>query len=515
MVCRVNDANDAGLGQSGDHIRPGESGAGTEGGLARRPFAWARRGVLAATLLAVALVPYPVIGSASVPSSTSCRTNCRHTAAVGKVLWSRRLPGTWTASTGLAGTVPVHGQAYAAVGNGVAVVGLGVSLRAYNSRTGRPRWQVDLPGFPAGSAIVSVRVWPGVVTAGVAYGPGSRSRAEIVLDSTTGRQLRRYPATPFGGAVWATARTTVVVGPGAVTAYANATGHVRWRRPTGAAAQAWQVDGADLYVTVAADGYLGAQPVTALRRIDVATGLETTVRPSAPSFPGTLSGVVGNVVLFSAASGVTAYDGLTGLRIWSVNGVVPEGTDPAQGRFYLTQGTSLLEVSPLTGQVVARAPGSAVAGSAGLFAVRNGVALGLDQGADGEAWGYDVRAQRVTWTVAGLPWPHYFVDISGIGGSAQPDGATVVVAACRKLAPQSAGQPSASGSGSTPVSPGSTPSPSTSAASTPSASASTASAPAATPSAPASTPSAPSSVQPTPTPPGQTCQDPELVAIYR
>ena len=168
----------------------------------------------------------------------------------------------------------------------------------------------------------------------------------------------------------------------------------------------------------------------------MSTGRETIVRPSASSFSGTLSGVVGNVVLFSSATGVTAYDGLTGLSTWSLAGVVPEGTDAAQGRFNLTQGTSPLAVDPLTGHVTARAPGSAVAGSAGMFAVRGGVALGLDQGASGEAWGYDLSAQRVIWTASHLPWPHYFVDTSGIGGSAEPDGATVVVAACGKLGPK-------------------------------------------------------------------------------
>jgi outer membrane protein assembly factor BamB len=266
-------------------------------------------------------VPYPVIGSASVPS-TSCHAGagvkCRPAGAAGRILWSRTLPGAWAASAGLTGTAPVSGQAYVAVGHGVAAIGVGMSLRAYNARTGRLQWRADLPGFPAGSSIVSVRVWPGVVTAGVTYDGGSR--AEIVLNSTTGKQYHWYSATPFGGAVSATTQTTVVVGPGAVTAYANATGKVRWRRPTGAVAQAWQVDGSDLYVTVAAGGYQGTQPVTALRRIDLATGLESIVRPSASSFPGTLSGVVENVVLFSSASGVTAYDGLTGLRLWSRGG---------------------------------------------------------------------------------------------------------------------------------------------------------------------------------------------------
>ncbi len=453
----------------------------------RRSFTWARRGVLAATLLAVALVPYPIIGSASVPSTT-CRTNCHQTGAAGKILWSRGLPGAWTASNGLTGTVPVHGQAYVAVGNGVAVVGLGMSLRAYNSRTGQPQWQTDLHRFPANAAIVSVRVWPEVVSAGVAYGPGRGDRAEVVINSVTGQEYRWYPATPFGGAVSATAQTTVVVGPGAVTAYDNTSGHVRWRRPTGPADQAWQTDGPDLYVTVAADGYLGSAPVTALRRIDMATGQEAIVRPSAASFPGSLSGVVDNVVLFADSTGVTAYDGLTGLRIWSLAGVVPEGTDLAGSRFDLTQGTSLLEVDPLTGHITGRAPGSAVAGSAGMFAVRDGVALGLDQGSSGEAWGYQVSAQRVIWTASHLPWPHYFVDASGIGGSAEPDGATVVVAVCAKLGPPAT---AASASGS---------------------------APSASPSTPASdagAPSASGSAAATPAPSGQSCQDPELVAIYR
>ena len=148
-------------------------------------------------------------------------------------------------------------------------------------------------------------------------------------------------------------------------------------------------------------------------------------------------------MLFSSSSGVTAYDGLTGLWLWSLRGAVPESTDPSQGRFYLTQGTSLLEVDPTSGQVLARASGSAVAGSAGLFAVRNGVALGLDQGANGEAWGYDVSTQQVVWTASRVPWPHYFVDLGGLGGSAEPDGAKVIVAACGKLGPKSAPSPSA------------------------------------------------------------------------
>ena len=482
---------------------------------ARRPasFAWARRAVLAAAVLAVAFVPYPVIGTTSVPSAGACHGPCRPAGAAGRVLWARPLPGQWAASSGLAGTVPVSGQAYAAIGDGVAVVGLGTGVRAYSSRTGKTLWNADLTGFPADASIVSVRAWPGVVTASVAYGPSAAVRAEVVLAGSTGHQIRRYSAAPFGGAVAASPQATVVVGATAVTAYDNRTGAVRWSRPTGPAAQAWQVDGPDLYVTEAADGYLGSAPVTALRRIDLNNGLESIVRPSAASFPGSFGSVVDDIVLFSAASGVTAYDGLTGLKLWSLAGAVPEGTDPAQERFYLTEGTTLIGVNPLTGHVTARASGSAVAGSAGMFSVRDGVALGLDQGPNGEAWGYDVRLQRVTWTSPGLPWPHYFVDISGIGGSAEPDGATVIVADCAKLAPESL--PGTPGTPGPPASGGSgTASPSAGRAS-PSGPAGTGTGSPAPGGSAAAGGSPSASASAAPPPPGQRCQDPRLIAIYR
>jgi hypothetical protein len=66
--------------------------------------------------------------------------------------------------------------------------------------------------------------------------------------------------------------------------------------------------------------------------------------------------------------------------------------------------------------------------------VRGKVALGLDSGQGGEAWGYSMAAARVIWTASGLPWPHYFSDLSGLGGSADESGSTVVVAVCAKLA---------------------------------------------------------------------------------
>jgi hypothetical protein len=470
-------------------VRPQRSGS----------FVWARRGVLAATLLAVALVPYPVAGSAAFPSAGACRGPCQRSGPAGRLVWASALPGQWTASSGLSGTVPVHGQAYAAVADGVAAVGVGTKLRAYNARTGETLWNVGLPGFPADASIVSVRVWPGIITAGVAYGPAAAARAEVVFDSSTGHQIRWYNAAPFGGAVAGSLRTTVIVGASAVTAYDNQTGAVRWTRPTGPAAQAWQADGADLYVTEAADGYLGPAPVTALRRIDLSDGLETIVRPSAAAFPGSLAGAVDEVVLFSQASGVTAYDGLTGLRLWSLPGSVPEGTDPGQQRFYVTEGTTLVGVDPLTGRITARASGSAVAGSAGMFAVWNGVALGLDQGPNGEAWGYDVGLQRVIWASPALPWPHYFVDLSGIGGSADPAGATVVVAGCAKLARASPPIPGASGAaGSSAPGSSQSASPATGSAGTSSAG-----------------PASSASPSTTAAPPGRLCQSPQLIAIDR
>jgi len=146
--------------------------------------------------------------------------------------------------------------------------------------------------------------------------------------------------------------------------------------------------------------------------------------------------------------------------------------------------------------VTATVSGSAVGGSAGLYAVRDGVALGLDQGPNGDAWGYDIGAQRVILAAAGLGWPHYFVDLSGVGGSADPTSNLVVIAACAQLAPSSpaSASPSASPSG-TPVP---TPAQTATASATPAVSGSASGTP-----SPGASPSAP----------GQGCLRPELVAL--
>jgi PQQ-like domain len=404
-----------------------------------------RRWVLAAALLGVALVPYPVQGTTGVPPAAACRGGCRASGSVpSMVRWTAPLPGAWNVAPGLAGTVPASGLAYASVGGGLAAVGAGLTVTAYSSRTGMREWRVTLTGFPAGAAIVSVRAWPGEVTAGVSYRPagGAPRRTEVALSGTDGTPFGRYPAGAFGGAVAGSQQDTVVVGSAAVTSYDNTTGRIRWQRPTGPVAQAWRTDGTWLYVTESPGGFVGSAPVSALRRIDVATGAELVVRPlQGLSFQGTLSAAFDGVVLFSSAAGVTAYDGVTGALLWSAHGAVPEGTDYRPPRIYLTEGSNLVGVDPRTGQVEATASGSAVNGAAGVYVVRNGVALGLDQGGNGDAWGYDLAVQRVTLAASGLPWPHYFVDLSGVGGSADPAGNLVIIAACRQLAPVPATSP--------------------------------------------------------------------------
>ncbi len=481
-----------------------------------------RRWVLAAALLGVALVPYPVQGATEAPSADACRARCQAIASgavPSMVRWATPLSGAWNVAPGLAGTVPASGLAYAALGGGLAAVGAGLTVTAYSSQAGVLQWQDTLTGFPAGAAIVSVRAWPGEVTAGVSYRPaagngnqhpGAARRTEVVLSGANGTQVGRYPAATFGGAVAGRQKYTVVVGATAVTSYDNATGHVRWQRATGPVAPAWRTDGNWLYVAESPGGFVDSAPVTALHRIDLATGSELVVRPiEGLSFQGALSGAFDGVVLFSSAAGVTAYNGSTGVRLWSAHGAVPEGVDHSPRRIYLTEGSNLVGVDPQTGRIKATASGSAVNGAAGVYVVRNGVALGLDRGGGGDAWGYALAVQRVTRAAPGLPWPHYFVDLSGVGGSAGPVGNLVIIAACSQLAPGSPVPPGtsapASGSPAT-SSPGSATSTTTSPnpSSTPGTSSPSGSAIPATPD-PGASPSAPAGIQ--------GCMRPELVAL--
>ena len=237
------------------------------------------------------------------------------------------------------------------------------------------------------------------------------------------------------------------------------------------------------------------------------------------SFPGTLSGAFDGVVLFSSAAGVTAYNGSTGARLWSAHGAVPEGIDHSPRRIYLTEGSNLVGVDPQTGQVKATASGSAVNGAAGVYVVRNGVALGLDQGASGDAWGYALAVQRVTLAAPGLPWPHYFVDLSGVGGSADLAGNLVVIAACRQLAPRLPAQPSTSAPRVTPAPSSAPPSGPSSAPSSGAATSPTSSSPPSTSTPPASSATATPNPDASPSAtagtrePAQGCMRPELIAL--
>jgi hypothetical protein len=178
--------------------------------------------------------------------------------------------------------------------------------------------------------------------------------------------------------------------------------------------------------------------VPAVRRIDLLTGAEQTLRARSGTFAGALSavldvsdaaGAVHVVLLFSGADGITAY-GLDGRQLWRRRQAVLELVDDDHGVAYVASGSALIGIDVLTGTVTTRAA-SSVAGS--LYWVSDDVALGLDQNALGEAWGYSLSARRVVWTSTALPWPHFFVDLSGLGGSASRASDIVVLATCAQV----------------------------------------------------------------------------------
>lgn len=394
--------------------------------------------MLAVGLLALVLFPLPVLASDTPAKQPACHGSDCRAQPVSAQQWAKRLSGTWSAGTGPGtsgdgSTVPAIGQAYVAAGGGVAVLGTGLILTGYTLSHGKKLWQTTLSA-PAGTVIMSVRAWQGVVTAGL-LAPGDRSRTEVLIDALTGAEVRRYPAAVFGGAVAASKATTVIVGSATVTSYDNATGRVRWQRKT-AGGQSWQADGQKLYVAESPGGYLSSSPVTSLRVINLATGTERMLSsPVGRPFSGTLAIATGGAVLFASAVGVTAYSGSTGGVLWTMRDAVPEGTDPAAGLVYLTSASGALTgVDPLTGAVRTAVGGALTVGQAGLYLVRGGVAFGLDSGANGTAWGYSMAKGLVTWTSTVLPWPHFFSDLSGLGGSAAASGDTVVVTACPHLA---------------------------------------------------------------------------------
>ena len=67
----------------------------------------------------------------------------------------------------------------------------------------------------------------------------------------------------------------------------------------------------------------------------------------------------------------------------------------------------------------------------GVYGVRAGVALGLDAGAGGAVWGYSMAKRHVLWTAKALPWPHYFAEDGGVGGSVDAASGTVLLVTCQ------------------------------------------------------------------------------------
>jgi hypothetical protein len=388
----------------------------------RDSAAWARRLLLALVLLGAAVIP----GRASSQTAAHCAgSRCTRS---GSVLWVARLTGSWLAEPGVTGTVPAAGEAYAASAGQVAVLADGTTVTGYDATSGRVRWRSDLTGLPAGAAVISVRAWPATIAVGVSGPAGSsgQSRVEIVLSAASGRQIRAFPAAYYGGAACSSPSSTVIVGEHDVTGYASSTGRVLWERPAGTTAQTWATAGQDLYLPVSRGGYLAARPVTAIRRIDMTTGAEHTVRLRG-AFAGTLAGVVNGVALLAGGTELRAYSAQTGGLLWRRPAAAVELVDPARDTAYIAEGNSLSALLLSDGHLLGR-PAQSVA--AGLYAIRQGVALGLDQGALGLAWGYNMHTRRVVWTSGALPWPHFFVDSSGLGGSAGQDSSVTLVATC-------------------------------------------------------------------------------------
>jgi outer membrane protein assembly factor BamB len=392
--------------------------------IGRGAWVWARRALLAVVLLGAVVIP----SRATSQQTQHCSgTRCR---AAGSILWAASLPGRWVTETGVAGTVPSPDAGYTALGGGLAVFAEGLRVTAFGLDTGSREWQTTITGFPSGSEIVGVRAFASVVAVGVQPPPGvAPERDEVIVSAATGGQLRTYPAAAYGGAVAADGDSVVVVDQAAVTAYENSTGRVLWSRAIGPPGQTWQVSGQYVYVAQP-DGSAGVQEV---RRISLSTGAEVVLHPASSVYPGTLSAVVDGVMLFSTPGEVAAYNGDTGALLWHKPQMVLELADPSASAVYLASGTALVGLDIASGHVVSRTSLS-VAGS--LYWVSGGVALGLDQNALGDAWGYSLDSHRVLWTSAGLPWPHFFVDLSGLGGSATPGGRVALIATCARVGPK-------------------------------------------------------------------------------
>jgi hypothetical protein len=168
----------------------------------------ARRVLLALVLLAVVFFPVSGLVASGQQQQAACR-GCSAAEPAITQSWTAPLPGTWLAGgsngSGGTGTVPAGGQAYVAVGGGMAVVGDGLTLTAFSLDHGRRLWQATLPE-PAGASIMSVRAWPGAVTVGI-LAAGGRTRTEAVVAAA--RRLSR----PRPGRNWRSTRRRCSAAP--------------------------------------------------------------------------------------------------------------------------------------------------------------------------------------------------------------------------------------------------------------------------------------------------------------
>ena len=199
----------------------------------------------------------------------------------------------------------------------------------------------------------------------------------------------------------ADAAATVIVGAHAVTRYANRTGALSlWSLPTGSGG-AGLAGGRQLPVRHGRRrGYLGAAPVTALRRINLRTGAERLIQATAPCLRRARSASPSTGWSCSRAPAVSLPTARPPAPACGTGGPgSPESVDVRQRRLYLLVGNALVGVDPATGPGWPRSP-APTAESAGLYGVQAGAVLGLDRGALGKAWGYDVATQRVLWTSA-------------------------------------------------------------------------------------------------------------------
>ena len=99
----------------------------------------------------------------------AARPSC---SRAGTVRWQELLPGAYVVHDDSRGTEPAAGETYAAIGDQVAVLGLGTVVTAYDAKQGT---RAGPRGFQTCvmAGIVSARAWPGVVTVGVTAAPGA------------------------------------------------------------------------------------------------------------------------------------------------------------------------------------------------------------------------------------------------------------------------------------------------------------------------------------------------------